>query len=326
MALTFSSRPLAVLAPNSMKGLKMKKLLLVSATFCLIASFALASSLKIAALVNGEIISSEDLQNRINAFMMNTKIPFNSQTKSMITQRVLNNAVDEKLKLQEAAKNGISISDKEVAAQMRLFEQNNGIPTGQLTKILQKAGVSEDTMQEQLKSDLAWVRLIRKKYYAEGTPTQKEINQTMAEAKADLNTPKYMVSEIFIKKSNAKNIWQLVDNLRQDDRFELYAMQFSDSPSAANGGNLGWVNTGKLASVLESKLKNMDIGDISDPIMLGDGYYILKLQRRFNPKTDKVEAPTQEQIRTLLENQKMESLSKKLLQDLRQKAVIEIRS
>lgn len=304
----------------------MKKLLLVSATFCLIASFALASSLKIAALVNGEIISSEDLQNRINAFMMNTKIPFNSQTKSMITQRVLNNAVDEKLKLQEAAKNGISISDKEVAAQMRLFEQNNGIPTGQLTKILQKAGVSEDTMQEQLKSDLAWVRLIRKKYYAEGTPTQKEINQTMAEAKADLNTPKYMVSEIFIKKSNAKNIWQLVDNLRQDDRFELYAMQFSDSPSAANGGNLGWVNTGKLASVLESKLKNMDIGDISDPIMLGDGYYILKLQRRFNPKTDKVEAPTQEQIRTLLENQKMESLSKKLLQDLRQKAVIEIRS
>lgn len=304
----------------------MKKLLLVSATFCLIASFALASSLKIAALVNGEIISSEDLQNRINAFMMNTKIPFNSQTKSMITQRVLNNAVDEKLKLQEAAKNGISISDKEVAAQMRLFEQNNGIPTGQLTKILQKADVSEDTMQEQLKSDLAWVRLIRKKYYAEGAPTQKEINQTMAEAKADLNTPKYMVSEIFIKKSNAKNIWQLVDNLRQDDRFELYAMQFSDSPSAANGGNLGWVNTGKLASVLESKLKNMDIGDISDPIMLGDGYYILKLQRRFNPKTDKVEAPTQEQIRTLLENQKMESLSKKLLQDLRQKAVIEIRS
>lgn len=304
----------------------MKKLLLVSATFCLIASFALASSLKIAALVNGEIISSEDLQNRINAFMMNTKIPFNSQTKSMITQRVLNNAVDEKLKLQEAAKNGISISDKEVAAQMRLFEQNNGIPTGQLTKILQKAGVSEDTMQEQLKSDLAWVRLIRKKYYAEGAPTQKEINQTMAEAKADLNTPKYMVSEIFIKKSNAKNIWQLVDNLRQDDRFELYAMQFSDSPSAANGGNLGWVNTGKLASVLESKLKNMDIGDISDPIMLGDGYYILKLQRRFNPKTDKVEVPTQEQIRTLLENQKMESLSKKLLQDLRQKAVIEIRS
>lgn len=304
----------------------MKKLLLVSATFCLIASFALASSLKIAALVNGEIISSEDLQNRINAFMMNTKIPFNSQTKSMITQRVLNNAVDEKLKLQEAAKNGISISDKEVAAQMRLFEQNNGIPTGQLTKILQKAGVSKDTMQEQLKSDLAWVRLIRKKYYAEGAPTQKEINQTMAEAKADLNTPKYMVSEIFIKKSNAKNIWQLVDNLRQDDRFELYAMQFSDSPSAANGGNLGWVNTGKLASVLESKLKNMDIGDISDPIMLGDGYYILKLQRRFNPKTDKVEAPTQEQIRTLLENQKMESLSKKLLQDLRQKAIIEIRS
>lgn len=304
----------------------MKKLLLISAVFCFTASLALASSLKIAALVNGEIISSEDLQNRINAFMMSTKIPFNAQTKNMITQRVLNNTVDEKLKLQEAAKNGISVSDKEVMSQMRQFEQNNGIPTGQLINILREAKVSENTMKEQLKSDLAWVRLIRKKYYAEGAPTQKEINQMLTEAKADLNTPKYMVSEIFIKKSNAKNLQQLVDNLRQDDRFELYAMQFSDSPSAANGGNLGWVNTGKLASVLEAKLKNMDAGDVSDPIMLGDGYYILKLQRRFNPQTDKVEIPTSAQIRTLLENQKMESLSKKLLQDLRQKAVIEIRS
>lgn len=304
----------------------MKKLLLISAVFCFTASLVLASSLKIAALVNGEIISSEDLQNRINAFMMSTKIPFNAQTKNMITQRVLNNAVDEKLKLQEAAKNGISVSDKEVMSQMRQFEQNNGIPAGQLINILREAKVSENTMKEQLKSDLAWVRLIRKKYYAEGAPTQKEINQMLAEAKADLNTPKYMVSEIFIKKNNAKNLQQLVDNLRQDDRFELYAMQFSDSPSAANGGNLGWVNTGKLASVLEAKLKNMDAGDVSDPIMLGDGYYILKLQRRFNPRTDKVEIPTSAQIRTLLENQKMESLSKKLLQDLRQKAVIEIRS
>ncbi len=304
----------------------MKKTLLISALLCIIAGFAYAAPLKIVALVNGEIISSEDFQSRINSFMMSTRIPFNAQTKNMITQRVLDNAIDEKLKLQEAAKNGISITDKEVSERMRQFEQSNGVPVGQLKTVLREAGVNEATMQEQLKSDLAWVRLVRKKYYAEGTPTQKEIEQTLAEAQSDLNTPKYMVSEIFIKKSNAKNIQQLVENLRNDNRFELYAMQFSDSPSAANGGNLGWINTGKLASVLEAKLKNMDVGEISDPIMLGDGYYILKLQRTFNPAADKPETPTAAQIKTMLENQKMESISKKLLQDLRQKAVIEIRS
>ena len=304
----------------------MKRLLLSLAILSFLNFGAQAADLKIVALVNGEIISNEDLENRVNAFVMSTKIPVNAQTRRMIMQRVLNNAVDEKLKLQEAARVGIKITDEEVAAQMKQFEKTNNIPRGQLANILKAANVSLQTMQEQMRSDLAWLRVIRQKYYAEGTPTQKEINAMMNEAKKDLNTEKFMVSEIFIKKEHAQNIGQLVENLRNDNRFELYAMQFSESPSAANGGNLGWVNTGKLASVLETNLKRMKEGEISDPILLGDGYYILRLERVFDPQKDKPEIPSEKQIQTILENQKMELLSKKLLQDLRQKAVIEIRS
>ncbi len=304
----------------------MKKLLLSLVMLVFLNFGARAADLKIVALVNGEIISNEDLENRVNAFVMSTKIPVNAQTRGMIMQRVLNNAVDEKLKLQEAARVGIKITDEEVAAQMKQFEKTNNIPSGQLANILKAANVSLPTMQEQMRSDLAWLRVIRQKYYAEGTPTQKEINAMMNEAKKDLNTEKFMVSEIFIKKEHAQNIDQLVENLRNDNRFELYAMQFSESPSAANGGNLGWVNTGKLASVLETNLKKMKEGEISDPILLGDGYYILRLERFFDPQKDKPEIPSEKQIQTILENQKMELLSKKLLQDLRQKAVIEIRS
>ncbi len=291
-------------------------------------SLALAShaqTLKIIALVNGEIISSEDMQNRTNSFLMTTKIPFNAQTKDMITQRVLNATIEEKIKLQEAAKNSIEITEEEVKSALRQFEKNNNIPSGQLNTLLKQAKISPNTFSEQIKSDLAWLRLIRKKAAVEGTPTQKEIEKALAEAKTDLTTPKYLVSEIFIKKENARNLSELVYNLRNDDRFELYAMQFSDSPSAANGGNLGWVNQGKLPSILEMTLKRMNIGDISDPIMVGDGYYILKLQRTFNPQKDKPEIPDQKTIKTFLENQKMEALSKKMLQDLRQQAVIEIR-
>lgn len=284
-----------------------------------------AAALKIVALVNGEIISTEDMQNQLNAFLMTTKIPLNPQTRSMILQRVMNSAIDQKIKLQAAAKEGIEISPDEIKNAMRSFEKNNQIPEGQLVNILKQANVSVDTFQEQMKADLAWLRLIRKKNFANGTLTQKEIETAYAEAQKDLNTPKYLVSEIFIKKENAKNLSALVDNLRKDSRFELYAMQFSDSPSAANGGNLGWVNEGKLASALETKLKRMKDGEISDAIMVGDGYYILKLQKNFDPKTDK-QLPTQKDIKAFLENQKMDALSKKTLQELRQRAVIEIRS
>lgn len=284
-----------------------------------------AAGLKIVALVNGEIISSEDMQNQLNAFLMNTKIPLNSQTRNMILQRVMNSAIDQKIKLQAAQKAGIEISPDEVKNAMRSFEKNNNIPTGQLPSILKAANVSLETFQEQMKADLAWLRLIRKKNMANGSITQKEIETATAEAKSDFDTSKYLVSEIFIKKENAKNLNSLVSNLRSDNRFELYAMQFSDSPSSANGGNLGWVNQGKLPSTLEMKLNKMKDGQISDPIQVGDGYYILKLQKTFDPATDKPKLPTSKEMKAFLENQNMESLSKKVLQEQRQRAVIEIR-
>ncbi len=306
--------------------MKKRILFLILALGLMTPNICRAETLKIVALVNGEIISSEDMQNRINAFLLNTNIPYNAQTKNMIAQRVLNSAIDEKIKLQEAAKNGIEIKPEEVTAALRQFEKSHNIPTGQLNSILKQANVSKETFSEQIKSDLAWLRLVRKKAAFEGSPTQKEIEKALSEAKEDLTTPKYLVSEIFIKKDNAKNLNDLVYNLRNDNRFELYAMQFSDSPSAANGGNLGWVNQGKLPFALESTLKKMKEGGISDPVMVGEGYYILKLQKTFDPKKDKPEIPDEKTIKTFLENQKMEATSKKLLQNLRQQAVIEIRN
>lgn len=284
-----------------------------------------AGSVKIVAVVNGDIISSQDITNRVNAFVLSTRIPLNAQTRGMINARVLQTTIDEKLKLQEAAKQGIEVSEEDINRSIAGFEKNNKIPQGKLRNILKKAGVGYDSYREQLKADLSWVRLVRRQMAGE-TLTQKEIEQTLDNAKKDLNTPKYMVSEIFIRKENAKDIQNLVKNLRQDPRFELYAMQFSESASASSGGKLGWVNKGKLASPLEKALQKMKPGDISNPILVGDGYYILRLEQTFDPAKDKTEMPTEEDIRKYLENQRMEEFAKKHLQELRQRAVIELRN
>ena len=285
-----------------------------------------AESLKIAAVVNDEIISTRDLQNRVNLFLMTTRIPLNPQTKNMIFGRVLNNAIEEKLKLQAATKEGITISPKELATSIQQFEKNNNISNGELKKILAQNKVDMDAFENQMKADMAWVRLVRRKMYSDAQVTQKELEKAMADAKTDLSTPKYFVSEIYIRKKDAKDLSVLVNNLRQDPRFELYAMQFSQSPTAANGGRLGWLNKGKLPEEIEKKLDKMHEGEISDPILYGDGYYIVRLDKTFDPKVDKPEIPTQNDMKKFLENQKMEEFSKKYLQDLHQKAVIELRN
>ena len=308
----------------------MKKLLgllaILSSAFLSAHNAQAASSVKIVAVVNGDIISSQDIQNRVNAFLMTTGIPMNDQTRNMINQRVIHAAVDEKIKLQAAEKNNIEVSDKDIDASIRTFEKNNKIPAGGLKNILKEAKVSMNSFRTQMKSDIAWLRLVRSKMRGEGTLTQKEIEKALADAKKDLSTPKYQVSEIFIKKEKAKDIQSLVNNLRQDNRFELYAMQFSDSASASNGGNLGWINEGKLPAPLEKAVKKLKPGQITDAVLLNDGYYILKLNQRFDPKKDKPVYPTEKEIRGYLSNQKMENFAQKYLQDLRQNAVIELRN
>lgn len=288
--------------------------------------FSAAQSVKIAAVVNDDVISTQDLQKRINLFLMTTQIPMNDQTKGLITERVLNNTIDEKIKLGAATKEGIIISPKDLDAAVRQFEKNNKVPSGQLKTVLSNARVGIETFENQLKADMAWNRLVRRRAAASVILTQKEIEEAQQAAQKDLSTPKYYISEIFIRKEKAKDLHLLVDNLRKDPRFELYAMQFSQSPTAANGGNLGWLNKGKLPPVIEKKLDKMKEGDISDPILYGDAYYIVKLDKTFNPQTDKPQIPSQEEMKKFMENQRYEEYSKKYLQDLRQKAVIELRN
>ena len=257
---------------------------------------------------------------------MNTRIPFNAETKKMIIAKVIQSAIDEKLKLQEAERQGIEISDKEIDASIQNFEQNNKIPAGQLKSLLAKEGVSMKVFREQMKSDLAWIRVIRRQLMAAGNITDKEIEESINQSAKDMMTPKYMVSEIVIKKENAKNLDDLVANLRRDPRFELYAAQFSESPSASNGGNLGWLNKGQLAEPLDNKVLAMKEGEVSDPIQIGNEFYILKLVQVYNPKRDKPKLPSKEEMKKFMENKKMEEISAKHLHNVRQRAVIELRN
>ncbi len=297
----------------------LKKLLVILLILAGI-STANAAAFKIAALVNGDIISNEDLSDQRAIFMLNSPIPYNEQTKNMINERVLAQTIEQKIKSQAIAKAGISVSDEEVNNQLKIWAQKNKLNISSLEKKINKTALAEN-----IRTEIGWIKLIRRQFYQTSGLTQKEIDETIKEVTQDMSIKKYLVSEIFIKKENAKDIDGLVAKLREDPRFELYAAHFSEAPSAANGGNLGWINSGKMLSSLEMRLSKMKPGEVSDAILIGNGYYIVKLQQVFDPKQNPNFTPDQKEIKTLLENQKMEAISKKQLQDIKQTAIIEIK-
>ena len=299
----------------------MKKIFLSFLLSLMFIASAQAEPVKIVALVNGEIISTEDLSDQLNIFMLNSPIPYNAQTAAMINQRVLAQTVEQKLKNQAAAKAGISVSDDEVNTQMKAWAAKNKLDLSSL----KTRNINRQALADNIKAEIAWIKLIRNQYYQTANITQKEIDEAIREVTEVMGIKKYLVSEIYIKKQNASDIQGLVDKLREDPRFELYAAHFSDAPSASNGGNLGWINSGKMLSAIEMRLSSMSPGEISDAIQIGDGYYILKLQQVFDPKQNPNFKPDPQEIKSLLENQKMEAISKNKLQEIKQKAIIEFK-
>ena len=299
----------------------MKKIFLSFLLSLMFIASAQAEPVKIVALVNGEIISTEDLSDQLNIFMLNSPIPYNAQTAAMINQRVLAQTVEQKLKNQAAAKAGISVSDDEINTQMKAWAAKNKLDLSSL----KTRNINRQALADNIKAEIAWIKLIRNQYYQTANITQKEIDEAIREVTEDMGIKKYLVSEIYIKKQNASDIQGLVDKLREDPRFELYAAHFSDAPSASNGGNLGWINSGKMLSAIEMRLSSMSPGEISEAIQIGDGYYILKLQHVFDPKQNPNFKPDPQEIKSLLENQKMEAISKNKLQEIKQKAIIEFK-
>lgn len=281
-------------------------------------------NIRILASVNGEIITTEDINNRVRAFCMTTGIPYNDQTKLLIINKVMQNTIDEKLKLQDAVSNKIEISKNDVDDAIKSYAANNKTTPEHLKKMLKEHGVSESIFREQMKSDLAWVRLVRNKT-SNDTVTEPEIQEALELTKKDMSKTKYMVSEIVIDSKNAKNIFGLSQTLRQDPRFEMYAAQFSQSPSASSGGRLGWINAGQLPEQLDKALSKMSAGEISDPILYNNAYHIFRVEQKFDPSKDSLPEPDSRTIAEMLSGQKTERFAARHLQDLRQRAAIELK-
>ena len=280
---------------------------------------------KIMAVVNGEAISSADVESYARLFMMNTGVPLNNKTKPMIIGKVLQTAIDDKIKKQEAERNQLSVSDKDLKAAIAYYEKARKIPVGGIDKMLKTEKINPDIFKEQIKTELLWARLLKRNVLASSNITQREIEDAIARSKEDMKSPKYMVSEIVIPKEKAKNLDSLVENIRRDRVFSMYAAQFSQSPSASNGGSLGWLKEGQLPEPLEKKLKSMKVGQVSQPIKYKDDYYILRLDDKFIP-AKKVKEISYDDMKNVLESERLQGYSVKLLQNLRQKAIIELKA
>ncbi|MDY0242141.1 MAG: peptidylprolyl isomerase [Rhodospirillaceae bacterium] len=238
----------------------------------------------VAAVVNEDIVTLRDLEQRTRLGLLSANLPDKAETRAQIVPQVLRRLIDESLQLQEAKRLDITISDGDLDNGIRSIEQQNNMPKGRLESFLKERGIDIETIRRQIRSELSWVKVVRSTLLPTIRIGEEEIDHRLASIKANQGKKEYLAAEIFLAVDNAREDAEmaqlaanLLDQMRRGAHFSILARQFSQT-GGASGGDLGWVSEGMLDEELTLALSKLEPGQVSPPIRLLDGYYILMLR------------------------------------------------
>jgi len=253
----------------------------------LLAGAAAAQETRIAAIVNDEVVSLNDLGNRLQLVMRSSGIEDTPQNRGRISTQVLRSLIDEKLQMQEAKRLNITVTPEELEQAFSRIEQQNNMAKGALDNFLRDTGIPRSSLADQLTASIAWSKLVRNRLMQDVTISDEEVTEALNQLKQNAEVPQNRVSEIFIaidnpsQEEDAKRLAdRLIDQIRGGAHFGAVAQQFSQSPSAAVGGDIGWVTANQLAAELGNAIEKMKPGEMSYPIRTAGGYYLLYLPER----------------------------------------------
>jgi peptidyl-prolyl cis-trans isomerase SurA len=243
---------------------------------------------RIAAVVNDEAISVADVLSRLRMVMLSSNLADSPETRQRVAAQVLRTIVDEKLQMQEAKRQNVTATDEEINKALAQIEKQNNMQAGQLDQVLKSHGIERSTLVDQLTASIVWSKLVRRLVSQTNVVSDEEIDYALKRAKETANEPQSRVAEIFLAVDNPQQedevkrlAERLTEQMRQGARFSAVAQQFSQSATAAVGGDIGWVRPEQLSPELGKAVAQMRPGELSAPIRAGSGYYlVLVLDRR----------------------------------------------
>jgi peptidyl-prolyl cis-trans isomerase SurA len=245
----------------------------------------------VAAIVNDDIISTYDLAQRMRLLIATTGAQPTQDTLPQFQQEALVSLVDERLQLQELKrvekdqKFSIIANDDEVREELANMAAQNNLKPEAFLAALKSQGIAPSTLMEQIRAQMSWEKWIRGRYGSRLRIGEDQIKATQARLMAAASKPQYEVSEVFLDASRTggmdaamKGATQLVAQMQQGAPFAAVARQFSASSTAAAGGDAGWISPGELPPEVDAALEQLRPGQLSQPIPVRDGVYIIYLK------------------------------------------------
>lgn len=241
----------------------------------------------IVAVVNGDVISNADVTNRGRLFALSTGMPLSPDVLDRLRPQIARQLIDERLRLQEVQRRHVVVPDKEIADAIREIESRNGMPSGALREKLTADGVGIRTLVDQIRAQIGWTRVLREQLGENATIKPAEIDEQLKLEEQQVGRPEYRVAEIFIPIEDPANTADaqrfaetVISELRSGAPFPIVAAQFSQSQTALQGGDIGWVQPNQLDPEVARVAQEMPVGAVSNPLRVPGGISIVTLRAK----------------------------------------------
>src|SRR6185437_9311761 len=287
------------------------------AVVLMVATPSLARAQQVVVMVNGEPITNFDIEQRSKLTMLSThKMPDR--------QDVINELIDEKVKIREGKKFSVDPSASDIDQSYASMSGRMRITPDQLTKTLEAQGIRAETLKARIRADMVWSSLVRGRYKESLQVGEKDVEEKVKEQGVEQtpDTPgfeyKMQPVVLVVPRGSGPDVIEArkkeAEALRTRIQTCAEANAFFKSMQNAAIRETVVKTSADMPAALREILDNTPVGHLTPPEITKQGVEMVVLCAR---DPTKVDTPKKREIREKMYNAKYEAKSKSYLQEVR---------
>ena len=247
---------------------------------------------RIVAVVNNEVITRADLDQRLHAATLQLKQQGTQPPpRATLEKQILDRLITDSVQLQLAKETGLRVDDSELDRAIQRIAQENKLTLDQLRATLEKDGVPFRRFREDIRSEIILSRLRQREVDNRIVVSDGEIESFINAQQGVVGRgEQYNLSHILVtvpENAGPEQIQarrnrgeQALQQLATGADFRQVAAAFSDAPDALQGGAMGWRDGARLPSLFLDVLKSMQPGGLTPLLRSANGFHIIRLNER----------------------------------------------
>ncbi|MFZ0098146.1 MAG: peptidylprolyl isomerase [Gemmobacter sp.] len=227
-------------------------------------------------IINDRAVTEYEFQQRL-LFMRLMRAPGD------LEKQALDDLIADRLRVQEAARFGVTATEENVQKGMEEFAQRANMTAEQFIEQLGKAGVAAETFRDFVEAGVVWREIVRGRFTGKAKVSDEEIDRAL-EAETKKAALVVSIAELIIPANpgEEEKALALANDIRRsvsgEASFAAAVEQYSAAPSRARGGRVDPLPLANLPPQISGLLLPLAPGQVSPPMMIPGGVALFQLR------------------------------------------------